>query len=153
MSKKAVFAGSFDPITLGHYSIVKKAAALFDVIYVAVGTNTSKKYMFDTNQRLLMARDAFSEIANVQVASFEGLTVDFCKSVDAKYLLRGLRNNIDFEYEKPISEMNKQLHPDLETVFLITDAELSCISSSIIRELIKNEGNVDRFLPPGVKIS
>lgn len=152
MSQIAVFAGSFDPITLGHFSIVEKALPLFDKIYVAVGTNTSKKYLFDSDQRFEMVVKAFEKFDKIEVAAFEGLTVDFCKQVNAKFLLRGLRNNIDFEYEKPIAEMNKKLLPDLETVFLITDAEMSCISSSIIRELIKNNGSVDRFLPPGIKL-
>ena len=152
MSRIAVFAGSFDPITLGHYSIVEKAAPLFDKIYVAVGTNTSKSYLYEADQRLAMAKQSFERFSNVEIASFEGLTVDFCKTVNATFLLRGLRNNIDFEYEKPIAEMNRKLYPELETVFLITDAEISCISSSIVRELIRNEGNVDRFLPPGLKL-
>lgn len=152
MSRIAVFAGSFDPITLGHFSIVEKALPLFDKIYVAVGTNTSKKYLYDADQRFDFATKSFSNFNKVEIAAFEGLTVDFCKSVNANFLLRGLRNNIDFEYEKPIAEMNKKLFPDLETVFLITDAEMSCISSSIIRELLRNNGNVDRFLPPGLKL-
>lgn len=152
MSRIAVFAGSFDPITLGHFSIVKKAQSLFDKIYVAVGTNTSKKYLFDADKRLRLVEQSFSEFDNVEVKEFSGLTVDFCKSVNAQFLLRGLRNNIDFEYEKPIAEMNKNLYPELETIFLITDADKSFISSSIIRELIKNSGNVERFLPPGIKL-
>lgn len=152
MSRIAVFAGSFDPITLGHYSIVEKAIPLFDKIYVAVGTNTSKKYLYDANIRFDLVSQAFDRFDNVEIAAFEGLTVNFCKSVNAKFLLRGLRNNIDFEYEKPIAEMNRKLHPELETVFLITDAEISYISSSIVRELIRNKGNVERFLPPGIKL-
>jgi pantetheine-phosphate adenylyltransferase len=152
MSQIAVFAGSFDPITLGHYSIVEKALPLFEKIYVAVGTNTSKKYLYDSEQRLDMVKKSFEQFDKVEIAAFEGLTVDFCKSVNANFLLRGLRNNIDFEYEKPIAEMNRNLYPELETVFLITDAEMSCISSSIVRELIRNNGNVERFLPPGLKL-
>ncbi len=152
MSRIAVFAGSFDPITLGHFSIVEKALPLFDKLYVAVGTNTSKKYLFDADKRFELAAKSFEAYEKVEIAAFEGLTVDFCKTVDAKFLVRGLRNNIDFEYEKPIAEMNRKLHPEIETVFLITDAEMSCISSSIVRELIRNEGNVERFLPPGLKL-
>ncbi|MCB9188932.1 MAG: pantetheine-phosphate adenylyltransferase [Flavobacteriales bacterium] len=152
MSRIAVFAGSFDPITLGHFSIVEKALPLFDKIYVAVGTNTSKSYLYDADKRFELTKQSFVAYDKVEIAAFEGLTVDFCKSVNANFLLRGLRNNIDFEYEKPIAEMNRKLYPELETVFLITDAEMSCISSSIVRELIRNEGNVDRFLPPGLKL-
>lgn len=152
MSRIAVFAGSFDPITLGHFSIVEKAIPLFDKIYVAVGTNTSKNYLFNAEKRFDLVAQSFARYNQVEIAAFEGLTVDFCKTVKAKFLIRGLRNNIDFEYEKPIAEMNKKLLPDLETVFFITDAEISCISSSIVRELIRNEGNVERFLPPGIKL-
>lgn len=152
MSRIAVFAGSFDPITLGHFSIIEKAIPLFDKIYVAVGTNTSKSYLFDSEKRLELARQSFAGYDQVEIADFEGLTVDFCKKVNAKFLIRGLRNNIDFEYEKPIAEMNKKLLPDLETIFFITDAEISCISSSIVRELIRNDGNVEQFLPPKVKL-
>lgn len=152
MTRIAVFAGSFDPITLGHFSIIEKAIPLFDKIYVAVGTNTSKSYLFDAEKRLELARQSFAGYDHVEIADFEGLTVDFCKKVNAKFLIRGLRNNIDFEYEKPIAEMNKKLLPDLETIFFITDAEISCISSSIVRELIRNDGNVERFLPPKVKL-
>lgn len=150
MSQIAVFAGSFDPITLGHFSIVEKALPLFDKVYVAVGTNTSKKYLFDADKRFEMVKHSFAHFDNVEIAAFDGLTVDFCQSVGANFLVRGLRNNIDFEYEKPIAEMNRKLHPELETIFLITDAEISCISSSIVRELIKNNANVERFLPPGL---
>ncbi len=152
MSKIAVFPGSFDPITIGHYSIVKKAIPLFDKIIVAVGTNTSKTYLYDASQRFEMTKAAFSDMSNVEVKAFEGLTVNFCKAENANFLLRGLRNNIDFEYEKPIAEMNQKLLPGLETIFLITDSEFSCISSSIVRELIKNNSNVDQFLPPQVKL-
>lgn len=152
MSRIAVFPGSFDPITIGHYAIVEKALPLFDKIIIAVGTNTSKKYMYDASKRLALVQDAFSKMVNVEVKAFEGLTVDFCKAENAQFILRGLRNNIDFEYEKPIAEVNQKLLPGLETIFLITDSEHSCISSSIVRELIKNNSNVDQFLPPSVKL-
>ncbi len=152
MSKIAVFPGSFDPITIGHYAIIQKAIPLFDKIIVAVGTNTSKKYLFDAQKRLEMVEQSFLNSPSIEVKAFEGLTVDFCKQENAQFLLRGLRNNIDFEYEKPIAEMNKKLESNLETVFMITDSELSCVSSSIVRELIKNNANVEQFLPPHVKI-
>jgi pantetheine-phosphate adenylyltransferase len=152
MSKIAVFPGSFDPITIGHYSIVKKAIPLFDKIIIAVGTNTSKNYLFDEQRRFEMTKKAFEDMPNVEVIAFIGLTVDFCQQHNANFLIRGLRNNIDFEYEKPIAEINKKLLPDLETIFLITDSDYSCISSSIVRELIKNDSNVDQFLPPKVKL-
>lgn len=152
MSRIAVFPGSFDPITIGHYAIVEKALPLFDKIIIAVGTNTSKKYLFDAAKRLSLVQDAFSKMEKVEVKAFEGLTVDLCKAEKAQFLLRGLRNNIDFEYEKPIAEINQKLLPGLETIFLITDSEFNCVSSSIVRELIKNNSNVDQFLPPTVKL-
>ena len=152
MSRIAVFPGSFDPITIGHYSIVEKALPLFDAIIIAVGTNTSKSYLFDENKRFEMTKQAFDQMPKVKVIPFEGLTVDFCKAHKAQFLIRGLRNNIDFEYEKPIAEINKKLLPELETIFFITDAEFSCVSSSIVRELLKNNSNVDQFLPPSVRI-
>jgi pantetheine-phosphate adenylyltransferase len=152
MSRIAVFPGSFDPITMGHFSIVEKALPLFDKIIVAVGTNVSKKYLFDADKRLALTQTAFSKFPQVEVKAFDGLTVDLCKDENANFLLRGLRNNIDFEYEKPIAEINQKLLPGLETVFLITDSKFSCISSSIVRELIKNKSNVDQFLPPSVKL-
>jgi len=152
MSRIAVFPGSFDPITIGHYSIVEKALPLFDKIIIAVGTNTSKNYLFDAAKRLELVQKAFESMAGVEILAFEGLTVDFCKVHNAQFIVRGLRNNIDFEYEKPIAEINKKLLPELETIFLITDAEHSCVSSSIVRELIKNKSNVDQFLPPSVNL-
>lgn len=152
MSRIAVFPGSFDPITIGHYSIVQKALPLFDKIIIAVGTNTSKNYLFDADKRLALVQQAFKSMKGVEVLAFEGLTVDFCKAHNAQFIVRGLRNNIDFEYEKPIAEINKTLLSNLETIFLITDAEHSCVSSSIVRELIKNNSNVDQFLPPSVNL-
>lgn len=152
MSKVAVFPGSFDPITLGHYSVVTRATALFDKVIVAMGTNTSKKYLFSKEQRFEMIQAAFSNHPNVDVHFFDGLTVDFCKNNNAKFILRGLRNGIDFEYEKSIAEMNKSVNTEIETIFLMTDAKYGAISSSIIRELIKNKADVSTYLPKGVTL-
>lgn len=117
MNKIAVFPGSFDPVTLGHYNIVKRAAVLFDKIIVAIGNNPDKKHLFTIGQRLLFLQQSFAEIDNVMVDTYDGLTIDYCKKVDAKYILRGLRNNSDFDFEKSIAQMNQDIEPEIETVF------------------------------------
>jgi len=150
--KKAIFPGSFDPITKGHESLVLRSLDLFDEIVIAIGSNVNKKYMFPLEQRIKFIEDTFKGYDKITVKSYEGLTIDFCKSVNAKYMLRGLRNSSDFGFEKPISQMNKELNPDIETVFLITSPELSAISSSIIRDILINKGDATKFLPKGVKL-
>lgn len=152
MKKIAVFPGSFDPVTKGHVAIVKRALPMFDKIIVAVGVNTSKNRMFDLEQRLEWLKAAFEGHETIEIEKFEGLTVDFCKQHHANFILRGLRNTIDFEYEKSIAQMNKGLNSELETVFLYTDPEYSAISSTIIREIIKSKGDASQFLPDQVKI-
>lgn len=149
--KKAIFPGSFDPITKGHESLVLRSLDLFDEIVIAIGNNVNKKYMFPLEQRIKFIEDTFKDYEKVTVQSYEGLTIDFCKKINAKYMLRGLRNSSDFGFEKPISQMNKKLNPDIETIFLITNPELSAISSSIIRDIIINKGDASNFLPKGVK--
>lgn len=149
--KKAIFPGSFDPITKGHESLVLRSLDLFDEIVIAIGNNVNKKYMFPLEQRIKFIEDTFKDYEKVTVQSYEGLTIDFCKKINAKYMLRGLRNSSDFGFEKPISQMNKKLNPDIETIFLITNPELSAISSSIIRDIIINKGDASKFLPKGVK--
>ena len=146
----AVFPGSFDPITKGHYEVIKKAAGLFDEIIVAMGTNTSKKYLFSDSKRFELLESSFRSMGNITPMRFDGLTIDFCRSQKARYILRGLRNGIDFEYERSIADMNKSMAPEIETVFLITDPDYSAISSSIVRELIKNKTDVAQFLPPAI---
>lgn len=153
MSQKiAVFPGSFDPVTMGHYSLVERALPLFDKIIVAMGTNTTKKYLFDEERRIALLKDAFQGMAQVEVKSFNGLTKDFCQAEDAQFILRGLRNSIDFEYERSIAQMNKAMSPSIETIMIVTDPDLSHISSSIVREIIKTNGDVAQFLPPNVKL-
>lgn len=149
--KKAIFPGSFDPITKGHESLVLRSLDLFDEVVIAIGNNVNKKYMFPLEQRIKFIEDTFKDYEKVTVQSYEGLTIDFCKKINAKYMLRGLRNSSDFGFEKPISQMNKELNPDIETIFLITNPELSAISSSIIRDIIINKGDASKFLPKGVK--
>lgn len=150
--KIAIFPGSFDPITVGHVDLVRRAAPLFDKIIVAVGINAQKKYLFDLEQRLSWLEDVFSDDDNVEVDSYEGLTAHFCQKRNAKYLLRGLRNASDFDYEKTISQLNHIVGEGIETVFLISQPAFSHISSTIVREIIKGKGDASSFLPPEVKI-
>lgn len=150
--KIAVFPGSFDPITLGHFILVQRASPMFDKIIVAMGSNTTKKYLFDESKRLEFLNSAFENMPKVEVQTYSGLTIDFCNSQGANFILRGLRNSIDFEYERSIAQMNKAMSTQIETVMLVTDPDLSHISSSIVREIIKTNGDVAQFLPPNVKI-
>lgn len=143
----AVFPGSFDPITLGHEDVVRRASQLFDKIIVAIGVNSSKKYMFSLEERKQMLETVFSDLENVEVASFQGLTADFCTEVGAKWILRGVRNSSDFEYEYTIDQMNKKLAPSLETTILFTSEEYSSISSTVVREILANKGDVSAFVP------
>ncbi len=143
----AVFPGSFDPITIGHIDLVYRAKDLFDEIIVAVGVNSKKKSLFSLEQRLEWLNLVFKYDETIKVDSFEGLTVNFCKKKKARYLLRGLRNASDFDYEKTISQLNHIIGDDLETLFLISKPEYSHISSSIVREIIKGEGDVSKFVP------
>ena len=145
--KIAVFPGSFDPITLGHVDLVKRAVPLFDKIIVAVGINNQKSTLFSLEKRLYWLHEVFSSYPNVEVSFFEGLTVRFCERMDARYLIRGLRNASDFDYEKTISQLNTIIGKDLETIFLISQPEYSHISSTIVREIIKGGGSVLPFVP------
>jgi pantetheine-phosphate adenylyltransferase len=147
MSRIAVFPGSFDPITNGHVDIVQRAVGLFDKIIIAVGQNAQKKYMFTREQRVTYIKNAFEGVDEIEVMDFEGLTVDFCRSVGARYILRGLRNPADFEFEKAIAQANRMMDHQLETVFLLTDPEFAAISSSIVRDVYRNGGDVSMFVP------
>jgi len=148
--KIAVFPGSFDPITIGHFDLVRRALPLFDKIIVAVGTNSTKSYLFPLDKRLEWLRIVFKDYPAVEIDHFDGLTAHYCKAVHANYLIRGLRNASDFDYEKTISQVNQIISDGIETVFLISSPEFSHISSSIVREVIKGGGNVKPFLPGGV---
>ncbi|MFG6685553.1 pantetheine-phosphate adenylyltransferase [Mariniflexile sp. HNIBRBA6329] len=149
--KKAIFPGSFDPITLGHYDIIKRGVTLFDEVIVAIGVNSDKKYMFSLEERKGFIEEAFADEPKVKVVTYKGLTVDFCKEIDAKFILRGLRNPADFEFEKAIAHANRRL-ATIETVFLLTAAKTSYISSSIVRDVIKNKGDYTKFVPDSVRV-
>jgi pantetheine-phosphate adenylyltransferase len=143
----AVFPGSFDPITSGHVDLVKRAIPLFDKIIVAVGVNNQKSTLFPLDQRIDWLHEVFKEYDKVEVAHFEGLTVKFCEKIHANYIIRGLRNASDFDYEKTISQLNTIIGKNVETMFLISQPEFSHISSTIVREIIKGNGDVTPFVP------
>jgi len=149
--KRAVFPGSFDPLTLGHQDIVERGATIFDEIIVGIGHNAEKSHMFSIKQRKQFIAQCFQDNPKVKVLDYQGLTIDFCKSVGANYLLRGVRNNGDFEFEKAIARTNRELS-NIETVFLLTSIQTSFISSSIVREIIRNKGDYKRFVPDCVRI-
>lgn len=149
--KRAVFPGSFDPLTLGHKDIVERGATIFDEIIVGIGHNTEKSYLFSIEKRKEFITQCFQDNSKVKVMDYQGLTIDFCKSVGANYLLRGVRNNGDFEFEKAIARTNRELS-NIETVFLLTSIQTSFISSSIVREIIRNKGDYRRFVPDCVRI-
>ncbi|MBL4625437.1 MAG: pantetheine-phosphate adenylyltransferase [Flavobacteriales bacterium] len=151
MEKVAVFPGSFDPITKGHESIIKRALPLFDKIVVAIGVNSSKKYMFSLEQRLNFCKKTFGD-DKISVETYEGLTIDYCSTIGAKYLLRGLRTSADFEFERGIAQMNNAMNLEIETIFMLTPPELSAISSTIVRDIIKNGGDVSQFIPKGISL-
>ncbi len=148
--KIAVFPGSFDPITTGHVDLVKRALPLFDKIYIAIGVNSQKKYLNDLDTRLKWIKETFADEEKVVVDSFEKLTAHYCQRIGARYLLRGLRNASDFDYEKTISQLNDIVGGGLETVFLISRPAYSHISSTIVREIIKGGGDASSFLPEAV---
>ncbi len=143
----AVFPGSFDPITLGHVDLVKRAVPLFDKIIVAVGINNQKQTLFSLDKRIEWLNEVFKSFKKVEISYFEGLTVKFCEKENARFIIRGLRNASDFDYEKTISQLNTIIGKEVETLFLISQPEFSHISSTIVREIIKGEGNVAPFVP------
>ena len=152
MPKIAVFPGSFDPITIGHVDLVRRSLPLFDKVIVAVGVNTQKKYLFSLKQRLEWLEAVFADEPRVEVGHFQNLTADYCNKIGANYLLRGLRNASDFDYEKTISQLNNIIGDGLETIFLISQPGYSHISSTIVREIIKGGGDASPFLPDSIQI-
>lgn len=153
MKKTAVFPGSFDPVTKGHESIVRRGIALFDEIVIAVGINSTKEYFFPLEKRLEWLNKVFADEPKVRIEKYEGLTIDFCKKINARYILRGLRTSADFEFERGIAQMNKEMLPELETVFILATPELSAINSTIVRDILRNGGDASRFVPKGVDLA
>jgi len=152
--KTAVFPGSFDPITLGHYDIIERAYSLFDKIIIAIGQNSQKNYMFPLEKRMEFIQKTFKNFDKIEVDSFEGLTVDYCRKKKVKFILRGLRNPADFEFEKAIAQTNRTLSYEdkIETIFLLTSSGKSFISSSIVREIMSYNGEYQLLVPPAVRI-
>ncbi len=147
----AVFPGSFDPITVGHVDIVKRAIPLFDKVIVAIGVNSQKKYLFELEQRRNWLEEVFAAFPTVEIHIYQGLTAHFCTKIGAKYMVRGLRNASDFDYEKTISQLNNIVGKDLETLFFIARPKFSHISSTIVREIIKGNGDARPFIPSEVE--
>jgi len=152
MSKIAIFPGSFAPFTLGHQSIVDRALPLFDKIIISIGINSEKNQYFSNEERMDWIEAVYGNNPKIEVKLYEGLTVDFCKKENANYILRGLRDSHDFKFEKNIAQMNKELNSTIETIFIITPPEISHISSSIIRDIIKNGGDVSKFIPKEIDL-
>ena len=150
--KRAVFPGSFDPITRGHENILRRAAGLFDEVVVAIGVNQEKRSMFPLEQRIAWCEATFADLDNVRVDRFEGLTADYCRSIEAGWLIGGVRNGGDFEYERTIAQMTKYLDDGLETLMLFKDPEHAPISSSVVRDIVHHGGEVSRFVPDAVDL-
>lgn len=150
MQKIAIFPGSFDPFTVGHESIVNRAISMFDKIIVMIGYNANKKSFFPIEKRIKWINQVFKDVDKVEVRLHDGLTVDFCKEVGAKYILRGLRTSADFEYERAIAQINKKMHPEIETVFLLTLPEHTPVNATIIRDIVFHGGDASQFLPKGL---
>ena len=148
--KIAVFPGSFDPLTNGHCDIIARALPLFDKIIIAIGRNNDKNYMFSLEERMDFVRRTYADQPKIEVTSYQGMTVDYCRSIGVKFMLRGLRNPSDFEFEKAIAQTNRRLSPDVETVFLLTSSGYSFISSSIVREILTYDGDVSKVAPEAV---
>jgi pantetheine-phosphate adenylyltransferase len=152
MKKIAVFPGSFDPFTVGHESVLKRSLPLFDRVIVMLGVNDVKKYLFSIDNRKQMIEDLFADEPKISVEIHDGLTIDFCKKVGASHILRGLRTSADFEYERAIAQVNKKMHNEIETVFLLTLPEHTPIASSVVRDILKHKGNISMFIPEGLDI-
>lgn len=152
MERICLFPGTFDPITRGHVDIVQRSVNLFDKLIIAIGVNANKQPMFPLEQRKEWIREIFKEYPNVEVTDYTGLTINYCKEIGANYMMRGIRYISDFEYEKAIADMNRELAPEVETIFLTCAPEYSTVSSTIVRDVIRNGGDVSAFVPDEVKV-
>jgi pantetheine-phosphate adenylyltransferase len=151
MQRVCLFPGSFDPVTKGHIDIIERSVSLFDKLVIGVGINSNKQPMFTAEQRVGWIKEVFKHDSRIDVVSYEGLTVNFCREINAQYILRGVRYVSDFEYEKAIADMNRILESSVETIFLPCTPEYSTISSTLVRDVIRNGGKVDMFIPEAVK--
>ncbi|HTX89155.1 MAG TPA: pantetheine-phosphate adenylyltransferase [Bacteroidales bacterium] len=152
MKRIAVFPGSFDPITRGHESLIRRALDLFDEIIIAVGENPEKKCIFPLDRRRKWLADVFAGESRIRIELYSGLTVDFCRKMKAGFILRGLRTSADFEFERSIGQMNRSMEPGVETVFLLSEPQYNSLSSSIVRDIFRNGGDVKPFVPEGIVI-
>lgn len=153
MKKIAVFPGSFDPFTKGHENIISRSLDLFDKIVIAIGSHSQKSNLFPLEKRLAMISDLYQNEPRVEVDNYDGLTIDYCEKIGAGYLLRGLRTSADFEYERAIAQVNRKMNSKIETVFLLTVPELTPVNSSIVREILRHNGDVTQFLPDGMDLN
>ncbi|MBW4891484.1 pantetheine-phosphate adenylyltransferase [Mucilaginibacter sp. HMF5004] len=145
--KIALFPGSFDPVTKAHVDIIKRSISLFDKVYIGIGTNSSKKGFLSVEKREQMLRAVFENEPKIHIVAYEGLTIDFCKQIGATFMIRGIRTVSDFEYEKAIAQMNHALEPAIESIFIVSKPGYSSISSTIVREILRYNGNADQFIP------
>ncbi len=152
MQRIALFPGTFDPITLGHTDIIDRALNLFDKLYIGIGSNNNKQPMFSLEKRLAWIKEVYKNEPKIEAVSYEGLTADFCKSLNAKYILRGIRYVSDFEYEKSIADVNRMMDTELETIFLTCSPQYSSFSSTLVRDVIRNNGDASLFLPKAVTV-
>ena len=153
MNKRiALFPGSFDPITKGHENILRRALPLFDEIVIAIGKNSSKQSYFTIEQREKWIKQVFANEPKVRIETYTGLTIDFCKKMDARYILRGLRTSADFEFEKSIAQNNNVMAPEIETIFILPIPELSAINSTIVRDIVRNGGDASPFVPSVINL-
>lgn len=153
MKKIAVYPGTFDPVTKGHEALVLRALPLFDEIIVAIGHNSRKQSYFSLEQRMEWLRQIFGDYPQIRIDQFEGLTVDYCMASGARFILRGLRSSTDFEFERNIAQANSALHPDIETIFIVSSPGLSAINSSIVRDIHRHGGDISQFIPDGIIIA
>ena len=152
MAKVAVFPGSFSPFTIGHQSIIDRSLSLFDKIIIAIGINSEKNQYFSIEERMQWLKEIYEKHPKIEIKFYEGLTVEFCKKEDAKFIIRGLRDSHDFKFEKNIAQMNHEINNEIETIFLMTPPEISHISSTTIRDIIKNGGDVSKFIPKQINL-
>ena len=145
--KIALFPGSFDPITVGHYDILQRAKSLFDKIYIGIGKNSSKQCMFSLEERLQFLHQCFDHDSQIEITQYDGLTVNYCTQINAGFILRGLRSDTDFEYEKNIAQINKEVEPLVETVFMVCNPAYSAVSSTIVKDIKRNGGDISRYIP------